>query len=70
MNARDAKRESCFIVGLLIEGYLDVGQPFSECRDGAVPRKGHKRIDAEHCADCDRLFAAMVKLCKELAGRS
>ena len=70
MKKRDAKRDACHIVGLLIEGYFDVGQPHAECRQGATPRDNHERIHDEHCADCDRLHAALTELRDEMRRRS
>lgn len=70
MNAQDAKREAYFIVGLLIDAYLDVGQPFSECREGAVLRSNHRRTDDESCKDCDRLNDALIRLRDGMRHRS
>jgi len=70
MTAREAKREACYIAGLLIENYFEVGQPFNECRGGAVPRAKHQRSNDETCRDCDKLRAALTSLRNELERRS
>lgn len=58
MNARDAKRDMCRVAALLLQNYLDVGQPYDE--HGC----------SEQCDDCERKARAMESLRDEMYRRA
>lgn len=43
MTKRDAKKDACKVVALLIENYFDVGQPYIECAENNPKHPGMGR---------------------------
>ena len=66
MTKREAKRDACKIVALLIDNYFSVGQPLEEC---ATNNPRHPP-GAEECDDCRKQYAALSELKDELERRS
>ncbi len=62
MNARQAKREACNVVALLIDSYMGVGQPSADCDDPKV--EGWKPEDGV------KLEAAFEALQEEMERRA
>lgn len=66
MNKRDAKRDACKVVALLIDNYFDCGQPQGECADNNPTHPA----DADDCPDCRKQYAALDALKNELERRA
>jgi hypothetical protein len=66
MNQREAKRDACKVVALLIDGYFAVGQPQTEC---AEHNPKHPK-EADECPDCHRQYEALKAIMEELERRA
>ncbi len=66
MNQRDAKRDACRLVALLIENYFEVGQPSAEC---AAHNPAHP-AGADACPECSPREKALTQLRDELERRA
>lgn len=66
MTKREAKRDACKVVALLIDNYFAVGQPQDEC---ATNNPKHT-AGADDCDDCRKQHAALNELKDELERRS
>ncbi len=66
MTKREAKRDACKVVALLIDNYFGVGQPHTECAENNPKHpKG-----AETCDDCQKQCEALAALQSELERRA